>query len=124
VIEKRRRRRSNGSMRVMTPVVIETMRARLLALGLRRDAVLLSLLSYAGLRPQEALALQWRHIRERTILVEHAVSDGRLKALKNRSQPRAVDLMRPLLEDLFAWRGPRARANEAALLFPRADGGL
>ena len=34
----------------------------------------------AGLRHQEALALQWRHVRERTLLVEQAATDGRLKA--------------------------------------------
>ena len=112
------------AVRAMTPVVIETMRGELLASGLRRDAVLVVLLGYAGLRPQEALGLQWRHIGERTIVVEHAVSDGRLKSLKNRSQPRAVDLLRPLRDDLFSWRGSSARANQSALLFPRPDGGF
>ena len=53
-----------------------------------------SLLAYAGLRPQEALALEWRHVRERTLLVERALSDGQLKALKNRRQPRTVDAAR------------------------------
>ncbi len=33
----------------------------------------------AGLRPQETLALEWRHVRERTLLVERALSDGQLK---------------------------------------------
>jgi hypothetical protein len=32
-----------------------------------RDATLVWLLAYAGLRRGEALALEWRHIRERTI---------------------------------------------------------
>jgi integrase len=112
------------AVRAMTPRVIETMRFRLVERGLRRDAILVALLGYAGLRPEEALGLQWRHIGERVIVVEHAVSDGRLKALKNRSQPRAVELLRPLRDDLFSWRGLRARANESQLLFPRSDGGL
>ena len=43
-------------------------------------------------------------MRERTLLVERAVSDGQLKALKNRRQPRTVSLLAPLREDLAAWR--------------------
>jgi integrase len=35
-----------------------------------RDATLVCVLAFAGLRPGEALALEWRHIRERTILVD------------------------------------------------------
>jgi len=38
-----------------------------------RDATLVCVLAYAGLRPGEALALEWRHIRERTILVDALV---------------------------------------------------
>ena len=81
------------------------------------------MLAYAGLRPQEALALEWRHVRERTLLVERAVSDGQLKALKNRRQPRTVDAARA------AARGPRrvAAAQAAAPptpVFPsRTSGG-
>ena len=33
-----------------------------------RDRTLVSVLAYAGLRPEEALALEWQHIRARTIL--------------------------------------------------------
>ena len=68
------------------------------------------MLAYAGLRPQEALALEWRHVRERTLLVERALSDGELKVLKNRRQPRTVKLLAPLREDLADWRSGRRRA--------------
>jgi integrase len=112
------------AVRAMTPTVIEVMRADLLGRGRRRDAMLVVLLGYAGLRPQEALGLQWRHVRKRTILVERAVSDGQVKALKNRSQPRTIDLLGPLLEDLAAWRRTRRRVDEGALLFQRPDGEL
>jgi integrase len=44
------------------------------------------------------------HVRERTLLVERAVSDGQLKVLKNRRQPRTGTLLAPLQEDLDAWR--------------------
>ena len=92
------------AVQAIPPSVIEVMRARLLADGRLRDATLLVVLAYAGLRPQEALALEWRHVRERTLLVERAVSDGQLKVLKNRRQPRTVSLLAPLREDLATWR--------------------
>ena len=41
----------------------------------QRDAVLVSVLAYAGLRPGEALALTWLDVRDCTLLVEHA-TDG------------------------------------------------
>ena len=83
------------------------MRALLLERGRLRDAALVSVLAYAGLRPQEALALEWRHVRERTLLVERALSDGELKVLKNRRQPRTVKLLAPLRDDLADWRARR-----------------
>jgi integrase len=92
------------AVQALPPGLIEVMRARMLEEGRHRDATLLVVLAYAGLRPQEALALEWRHVRERTLLVERALSDGQLKALKNRRQPRTVELLAPIREDLEAWR--------------------
>ena len=42
------------------------MRAKLRAQNRMRDATLVCVLAYAGLRPGEALALEWRHVRDRT----------------------------------------------------------
>jgi hypothetical protein len=47
-----------------------------------------SVLAYAGLRPQDAFALQWRHVRRRTILVEQTLVDGQLKGQKTGPSPR------------------------------------
>ena len=102
------------AVQAIPPSVIEVMRARLLADGRLRDATLLVVLAYAGLRPQEALALEWRHVRERTLLVERAVSDGQLKVLKNRRQPRTVSLLAPLREDLAAWRQAQSASRRSA----------
>jgi integrase len=52
------------------------MRAQLRSRGRLGDATLVCLLAYAGLRPGEGLALEWRHIRERRMLVEAAVALG------------------------------------------------
>ena len=70
------------AVEALTPAQVEGMRQALLADGRHRDAVLVSVLAYAGLRPQEALALQWRHVRERTLLIEQAGSDVELKGQK------------------------------------------
>jgi integrase len=101
---------------VIAPLAVEVMRADLRAQG--RDPILLVLLAYAGLRPGEALALEWRHVRHRTLLIEQAVSDGEVKALKNRRRPRAVRLLTPLQDDL------EPRRRRAGPVVARADGGI
>ena len=100
------------------PSVVEAMRADLRARGRAQDAGLVVLLAYAGLRPGEALGLEWRHVRSRTLVVEQAVSDGQVKGLKNRRRPRAVRLLAPLHDDL-----EDARALEGPVI-ARSDGGF
>lgn len=48
---------------VLPPRQVEAVRAALMHKGQFGDATLVSVLAYAGLRPQEALAIEWRHIR-------------------------------------------------------------
>src|SRR4051794_855451 len=109
------------AVEVIPPERIEVMRALLLERCRLCDAALVSVLAYAGLRPQEALALEWRHVRERTLLVERALSDGELKVLKNRRQPRTVALLAPLRADLADWR---AAAPPGGPGFPSPAGGF
>lgn len=52
-----------------SPLAVERMRARLRANARLRDATLVCLLAYAGLRPGEALALEWQHIGSRSLRV-------------------------------------------------------
>jgi integrase len=96
-------------VRPLSPATVEAMRA---ASGVR-DATLISVLAYAGLRPGEALELRWRHVGERTLTVY---------ASKTR-QRRSVRLLTPLKEDLRGWRRAAGDPDEAALVFPSADGG-
>jgi hypothetical protein len=65
-------------------------------------------LAYAGLRPGEALAPTWSHIRDRTILVERAVALGELKTTKT-ARTRTVRLLAPLAADLREWRIAQGR---------------
>ena len=73
------------------PISIRVL-AFLLSLGPGLLLVLVSVLAYAGLRPGEALALRWRHIGQRTITVEQAVSFGEMKNTKTNSS-RTVRLL-------------------------------
>src|SRR5690348_6424622 len=117
-------KRYRPAVQAIPPAVIELMRGRLLAEERVRDAALLAVLAYAGLRPQEALALEWHHVRERTLLVERAVSDGQLKVLKNRRQPRTVTLLVPLRDDLAEWRRTSGSPAPSAPVFAAAAGGF
>ncbi|MFL5816881.1 MAG: tyrosine-type recombinase/integrase [Conexibacter sp.] len=106
------------SIRPLAPATVESIRACLDA----RDATLVSVLAYAGLRPGEALALRWSDVRERTILVQRA-SDGYggVKTTKTRSV-RTVRLLAPLAADLREWRLASGRPDDDTLIFPGING--
>lgn len=86
-----------------------------------RDATLISVLAYAGLRPGEALALKWRDIREQTMLVERAVSLGEEKDTKTTAH-RTVRLLAPLATDLREWKLRSGRPGDQELIFPSRAG--
>ncbi|HEX6456002.1 MAG TPA: tyrosine-type recombinase/integrase [Solirubrobacterales bacterium] len=106
----------------LPPVVVERIRRYLLERRRMRDTTLVSVLAYAGLRPGEALALSWAHIREHTILVERAASLGEIAPTKT-GQTRTVRLLQPLAKDLAEWRLASGRPDDSALIFPGLDGG-
>ena len=108
-------------IRPLSPVFVEGIRSHLLASSRVGDATLFSLLAYEGLRPGEALALRWRDISNRTILVEKALSLGVVKDTKTRAS-RSVRLLSPLAADLREWRLASGLSGEDALLFPAHDG--
>ena len=107
---------------VLPPRQVEAVRAELMRSDHFGDATLVSVLAYAGLRPQEALALEWRHIRDRTLVVEQKNVNGELIAgQKTRRPPRTIDLISPLRSDLLEWR--MRRGNPASgLVFPTRRG--
>jgi integrase len=111
------------AVRPLSPVDVEALRGELLGEGKVRDAALVSVLAYAGLRPQEALALTWSHVRARTLLVEQALSDGELKGQKTHRPPRTVTLLAPLRQDLAELRLHHGRPAADAYLFPNVHGG-
>lgn len=113
-----------GRSRVVHPLLpeqIERVIGVLLERERLRDATLVATLAYAGLRPGEALALSWRHVRTRTLLIEGAVAYGQLKETKT-GKMRSVQLVPTLAADLAAWRTHKSPASDSELVFGRTDG--
>lgn len=91
------------------------------------SATLVSLMAYEGLRPEEALALEDRHIRRATLLLEQKNVDGRVvigqKTGRRRSHTnRSPDLFDPVRRDLIEHTLALRRSPRTTLLFPRPDG--
>ena len=103
-----------------SPQIVEHIRQHLLAKDRFDDAMLVSILAYAGLRPGEALALRWKHVRERTLLIQDAVAAGEIKTTKT-GRTRSVLLLEPLRTDLDAYRATTVGALPETLLFADAD---
>jgi integrase len=99
--------------RPLAPAAVERMRAA----ASQRNATLFSVLAYAGLRPGEALALQWDDIRDNTLLIERALSLGEDADTKTTAH-RTVRLLAPLKADLTEWRLASGRPPGNALVFP------
>jgi integrase len=101
----------------LSPADVERLRAALDP----ASELLVSLLAYAGMRPEEALALEWRHIGKSTILVEQKLVEGDVVVgQKTRRPPRAIDLLSPLREDLRRYQ--LATGARKGLIFNREDG--
>jgi len=101
----------------LAPAEIEVLRT---ACPNPRDATLISVLAYAGLRPGEALALRWSAVRGDLVLVERAVSMGQERATKT-GRIRVVPMASALAADLSAWRR-MFEAPESSLVFPGRGG--
>lgn len=88
-------------------------------LAMQRDAVMVSILAYAGLRPGELRALRWGDVRRATLTVERAARpDGTVKATKTHER-RAVRLLAPLAADLAELRLASGRPTDEALILDR-----
>ncbi len=114
----------NRDVRVMTPEEVELTRARLLARRSKsalRDATLVSVLAYSGVRPQEALGLTWGNVTNGTLRIERALADGEFKDTKTRKRRSAL-MIGPLADDLRAYRKSLGDPTDDALIFPRHDG--
>jgi integrase len=117
VVDKPKQSRKR-TITVISPRQVEDLRRQLQG----ADAVLVSVLAYTGMRPEEALALTWGDVQARTIIVDKAVDpDGTIKATKTRRN-RTVRLLGPLADDLKAFRVASGNPKDSAFIFPREDG--
>lgn len=120
VVKKPRQKRQRA-VRALAPTEAERLRLHLLRGRRQRDAALISLLAYAGLRPGEALALTWADVGTSTLLIDKALALGVVKETKTR-RARTVKLLKPLAADLAEWRLVSGRPEETGLIFPMQDG--
>lgn len=76
---------------------------------------LLSTLTFAGLRIDEALSLRWRHVD---------LASGRLRVTgtKTDAAARVVDILPPLRDDLLAYAASRPNRSAEGLVFATATG--
>jgi integrase len=96
-------------VRPLAPATVEALRA---ACG-PRDAMVVSLLAYAGLRPQELRGLRWAHVQSRTLIVGAPKTHSR----------RNVRLLAPLKADLAEWRMAQGRPPDWAPVVCGQDAG-
>lgn len=114
------KRDAEPERRALTVAQIERVRA---AMTNPRDRALVSLMAYAGLRPEEALALRWRDVSDRTLRVERAFTHGELRKPKAHSR-RTIKLAPALADDLALWRERTPGGEPDDLVVPalgRAD---
>jgi integrase len=107
-------------IRPLAPADVERIRRAMLDRKRYRDATLISVLAYAGLRPGEALGLRWTDIGSKVIHVERAIVDGSEAPTKTR-RVRSVRLLKPLADDLADWR-KRSSGEANAYVFPTQAG--
>lgn len=112
------------------PMVVERIRLQMRrrrtkdSTGNRRlaDAVFVCLMSYAGLRPGEALALTWGDIGQRTLAIDKAMALGEEGPTKT-GGARSAPLVPPLAADLHELWEARDRPAEDQLVLPSATDG-
>ena len=108
------------AVRPLAPLEVELIRAELVAGGEHESALLLSLLHYAGLRPGEALALEWERVLANTLVIDSAISLGEEKTTKNRRN-RSVQLLAPLRADLLAYQARTGARTGLVFAWPEKD---
>jgi integrase len=103
--------------KALAPMEVELIRANV---SEPRDVVLVGLLCYAGLRPEEALALTWGSVG-RVLVIDRAFTEGHVKLTKTHGR-RTVEIIAPLAEDLEHLRPSDVKPDD--LVVPGARGGL
>lgn len=115
------RKRREPAPSVLIPTRQEAMRLGMTA-DKQRDRNRLLIAAYAGLRPAEQTALEWRHLTEAGIRVEQAVDlRGNLKSTKT-GKPRTVPIPQTIRESLEAWHHTTPHPKPRDPIFPSKRG--
>lgn len=103
---------------------IETLRKRFLNEGDLLSATLTSVLGYVGIRPQDALALEWVHLGDGELSVVQKNVDGIIVpgSKTGLGYRRKVRLPEAVEADLTDWR-PSGEGDKSILVFPRPKDG-
>lgn len=106
--------------RWLTAAEVEKLRGWYLDSDDLASATLVSVLGYVGIRPQDALALDWTDVGKRLTVIRK-VSDGEIVPGSKTGEHyrRTVYLPAPVVDDLTAWR---AKSSGVGLIFGRSDG--
>lgn len=103
----------------LTPDEVERIRYHLIERGNLADATLVSVMAYAGLRPQEALALTYADIQDGSLLISKKNIEGEIVPSTKNGQPRRVTLLAPVARDLQEWAEAEGQPGPNALVFHR-----
>jgi integrase len=112
-------------IRPIPPEQTEALRRNILASRSpfkERDAMLVSLIAYAGLRPEEALALCWEHVGTDSLRVEHANANGEITRTKTGWRRTVRPLIPALADDLADWREKSKNTAKHDLIICHPDG--
>ena len=94
----------------------------MLAEGRHRDATMVSVLAYAGLRSDELQRLRWRNVVPGALRVRTAPPGDDGTTPVREWTWRNVRLVRPLEDDLAEWRAATSAADRRDLVFPPSSG--
>jgi integrase len=110
--------------RFLTGIEVERIRLVLTEEGDQESAVLISVLAYVGIRPQDALALTWGHLGEELSVFQKNV-DGQIipGAKRGLGYRRGVNLPDPVRADLEEWRLTNGGPSATDPIFASTDGG-
>lgn len=109
--------------RYLTAVEAERIRLVFIKADDHESATLISVLAYVGIRPQDALALTWKHVGDELSVFQKNV-DGEIfpGAKTGLGYRRGVNLPDPVREDLENWRLVNGGAAKDPI-FTMPDGG-
>lgn len=87
-----------------------------------RERLIVKLAGTCGMRPGEIVALQWKDISERSLLVERRMYRGKMNTPKTNNSKRKVALPSSVVDDITAWRSLAHNTNPDDWVFPSETG--